>query len=174
MSNIDDIIAQVPIGPLASKLGVDEATTLAALDSAVPALVSGLKANSQSDDGATSLQRALAQHADDNPVDLESVDEADGQKIVRHIFGGEKDAVVNRLGAQSGPVDSSLFAKLLPLLAPIVMQQISQRIGAAPSKQGGSASGGLADVLGSVLGASSGKGGGIGDLLGGLLGGGRR
>lgn len=172
MSSIDDIIAQIPVGALASKLGVDEATARAALDSAVPALVGGLNANSQSEDGAASLQKALASHTGEAPADLDSVDEADGEKIVGHIFGGEKEAVVNRLGAQSGPVDSSLIAKLLPLLAPIVMQQISQRMGAS-TKGGAASSGGMADILGSVLGAS-GKGGGIQDILGGLLGGGRR
>jgi hypothetical protein len=179
MAAVDDIIGKVPIAAIAKKLGVDEATARAAVEQAVPALTGGLQANSASPGGAESIAKALEKHsAAPDDVDVDRVDEADGDKIVTHIFGDRRSDVVQRLGGAPGPADSSIFAKLLPLLAPIVMAQLAKQLGGSGGgisgggKGGGG--GGLSDLLGSVLGGGGGKGGGVGDLLGDLLGGGRR
>lgn len=198
MASIDDLLSQIPIGQIAAKLGVDEATAETAVRSAIPTLVGGLEANSQDPAGAASLESALQKHADDGllegGIDIDQVDAADGEKIVSNVFGDNTNQVVSALGGVGGAGDSSLVSKLLPILAPIVLAYVAKQFGgggaAAPAQAqsggglgdllggllggGGQSAGGLGNVLGGLLGGSGGAAGGIGDLLGGLLGGGRK
>lgn len=201
MNAVDDILSQIPMHQLAQRLGVDEATAEQAARQAIPSLLGGLEANSQDPDGAASLSRAVGQHSPgliDGGVNLGDVDTADGQKIVRNVFGPSTDEVVSRLGGTGGGVGKDLVAKLLPILAPIVLSYIAKRLGMSlpggSVAPGGGGLGGsiLQEVLGSLLGG--GQSGGtrtpqpqpqpqsqsgplddlLGNVLGGLLGKGRR
>ena len=207
MSAVDDILSQIPMSQLARQLGVDEATAEQAARQAIPSLLGGLQANAQDPDGAASLSRAVGKHSPgliDGGVDLGDVDTADGQKIVRHVFGPSTDEVVNRLGGTGagGGVGKDLVAKLLPILAPIVLSYIANRLGMnlpggaiRPGGSGGGLGGGglgadiLQQVLGSLLGGGQAPAGRstpqpqaqanplddlLGNVLGGLLGKGRR
>ncbi|WP_338888023.1 DUF937 domain-containing protein [Rhodococcus sovatensis] len=199
MASLDELLAQIPIGQIASKLGVDEETARSAVTRALPTLVGGLEANAQDPAGAASLENALQQHSSssllDGGIDIDQVDEADGEKIVSNVFGDKKTDVASALGGISGGADSGLVAKVLPILAPIVLAYLAKRFTGGGQEAGAQASGGgLGDLLGSVLGSggsggsgglggvlggilgggSGGSGGGLGDLLGGLLGGGKK
>ena len=191
MAAIDDIIADLPMADIAARLGVDEATATSAVNEALPALLAGMGANATDPAGAASLEKAVAQHDPQlvqGGVNLSDVDEADGEKIVKNVFGGNTDQVVNALDTKSGGGIGGVVVKLLPILAPIVLSFLAaqfQKKQQAPEAQddaGGRESGGgggIGDILGGLLGgggASGGSGGsgggGLGDLLGGLLGGG--
>lgn len=189
MSAVDDILSRIPLADLATRLGVDEATAAQATRQALPALLGGIQANTADPGGAESFASAIGQHDNDlaeGGVNLDDVDERDGDRIVGHVFGEQRGQVVQQLGTTGGPsTNDDLIGRLLPILAPIVMAYLAKRLG------GGSADGqqgGMGDLLGSVLGGLAGQGGpqqggpqqggglggGLGDLLGGLLGGGRR
>lgn len=186
MSAVDDILSRIPMADLAARLGVDQGTAEEATRQALPALLGGIQANTADPGGAESFASAVRQHDTDlteGGVDLNQVDESDGERIVGHVFGDHQGQVVQQLGTTGGPSTSQdLMAKLLPLLAPIVMAWLAKRLtGGAGAGAGSPGGGGLGDILGSVLGGSAGQGGqqgglpgGLGDLLGGLLGGGRR
>src|SRR5215207_7960263 len=150
MAGLDDIIDNLPIGNIAKKLGVDEATARKAIDDALPALVAGMGANATDPAGATSLEKAVVTH---DPKLVEggvNVDEADGRKIVRNVFGGNTDQVVGALDKKEGGGD--LIAKLLPILAPIVLsflaQQFQKKQAPKPSATAGQApsGGGITNV----------------------------
>jgi hypothetical protein len=202
MNDLNDLLAHVPVDQIADRLGVDVATADAAVRQALPALVGGMSANADDPSGAASLAGALEQHDPgllDGGVELDQVDVADGEKIVGHVFGDNRDGVVQALGGQgsaaAGGIPASLIAKLLPLLAPIVMSYLAKRLGGSTGTTGPAASSGavLADILASILrqtGSSSASSGSSSDSgtapaggfdlgsilggLGGLLGGGRR
>ncbi len=186
MAGIDDILSTVPLDQLAGRLGVDEATAQRAVGAALPALLGGLRANTQDPAGATSLGEALAQHDPalvEGGVDLDDVDTDDGRKIVGHVFGQNEQAVVAQL-AQSTGTGKDLLAKVLPALAPIALAFLAKQLGGAGSSGGvptgtsggtaGGTSGGTAagKGAGERPGAPQTGGGGLGDVLGGLLGGG--
>jgi hypothetical protein len=185
MTDIDELVSQIPISQLAGKLGLSEEETEAAVSQAVPALVSGMAANAQDPAGAASLADALGEHDGgllDAGIDLEKVDTSDGEKIVHNVFGDNQDAVVNQLGGLE-KLGGGTFAKLLPLLAPLVMAFLAKSrssTSASGATTGAMGSGGLGDLLGGLLGGGAGGagggalGGGLGDVLGGLLGGGKR
>ena len=187
MAGLDDLRSQLPIGDIAARLGVDEATARKAVDDALPALVAGLGANAADPAGAASLERAVTRHDPalvEGGVNLGDVDEEDGRKIVRNVFGDNTDRVVSALDAkekqETGRGD--LIGKLLPILAPIVLSFLAgqfQKKQAEPTAASNESSGGgIGDLLGGLLGGgsgSSGTGGGgidLGGLVGGLLGGG--
>ena len=186
MADLDDLRASLPIDQIAARLGEDPDAVRRAVDAALPALLGGLRANAEDPGGEASLAEALQQHdtaVATPPVNLDDVDEQDGEQITRHIFGGQQEQVVQQLGSTG--VGSSLVQKLLPLLAPIVLSYLAKQMGA----KGGAAAGGgvLGTILSSILtGAAQGSGGSsrssspgglgdiFGDVLGGLLGGGRK
>jgi len=200
MASLDELMNQIPISDVAARLGVDEQTARAAVEQALPALVSGLEANAKDPGGAASLEKAVARHSPalvDGGVNLDEVDTDDGDKIVSHIFGPNREQVVATLGAQPAPAVGglgSVVGKLLPILAPIVLSYLSKQflqhkqstetvqptepMQPKASKPAEPEQDGLGGLLGGLLGggsssASSGSsGGGIGDILGGILGGG--
>ena len=193
MTELNDILGQIPVDQIAGMLGTDRQTAQAAVEAAVPTLLAGMHNNAQAPDGAASLESALGQHQDgliDGGVDVAQVDTADGEKIVSHVFGGQQDQVASQLAgtAQLGGVGGDLVRKLLPILAPIVMSYLANKVlgGRGQSSGAGGADGSgqaggidLGGILGGILGgaggaAAGGGQGGLGDLLGGLLGGGQQ
>ncbi|MBT2554194.1 DUF937 domain-containing protein [Arthrobacter sp. ISL-5] len=198
MTDIHDLLDQIPVDQIAALLGTDTASARAAVETAVPTLLAGMQNNAQAPDGAASLESALAQHQDgltDGGVDATQVDTADGEKIVSHVFGGQQDQVASQLAgtANLGGAGGDLVRKLLPILAPIIMSYLAKKIlggpqggGQASPLPGGIGAGGAAgraggidigSILGGILGGAAGAGGqgqgGLGDILGGILGGGQ-
>ncbi len=160
---IDDILGQISADALAGSLGTDTETAMTAARQALPALLGGLTANAQSQDGLSSLSRALQKDHDGSLLDiqnpLERVDPTDGEKILGHVFGDRRETVERQLGG-TGAGGQSLFSKLLPMLAPLVMAWLGKKLG------GGA---GL-DPSGGGRRPPSGGGLGLDDLLGGMLG----
>jgi hypothetical protein len=185
MAGLDDLISQIPIQDLATKLGASQGEVADAVQQLVPALVGGLQVNAQDDDDvAGRIESAAAQHAArgllDGGVAIDDVDENEGDRIVSKIFGGnDSNAVASALAGQ-GAGNSALIQRLLPMLAPIVLAYIGKQfmnrntptaegVQAQPQQGGG----GLGDVLGNILGGAVGGGGNpLGSILGGVLGGG--
>ncbi|MFE5310771.1 DUF937 domain-containing protein [Isoptericola sp. NPDC056573] len=184
-ASIDDLLAEIPIDQIAGQLGVDAEQAQRAVGGALPALFGGLKANADDPAGAASLAGALSQHDPglvEGGIDVAQVDTADGEKIVDHVFGANKDQVVAQLSGAAG-TDSGVLQKLLPILAPLALSFLSKKLGggqatASGEPAEGSAGGGLGDLLGGLLGGGGSAGGldvgGLLGSLGGLLGGGRR
>ena len=151
MSPIEEILSEIPINQLAGQLGVDAATAEQASRQVLPALLGGIQANTDDPGGAASFAQAVQQHDGglvEGGVDLGQVDTRDGDKIVNHVFGPNRDQVEGRLGALGGVGGQDLIAKLLPILAPIVMAWLSKKLSGAAAGQGGD--------LGSVFGAGAG------------------
>jgi hypothetical protein len=193
MASLDELMNQIPITDVAARLGVDEQTARAAVEQALPALVSGMEANAQDPGGAASLEKAVAKHSPalvDGGVNLDEVDTNDGEKIVSHIFGPNKEQVVQTLSSQpAGFSAGGVVGKLLPILAPIVLSYLAKKFQERkqttetvqptepmqPNPPAKEPEGGLGGILGGLLGGGSdsgSSGGGISDILGGLLGGG--
>jgi hypothetical protein len=173
--DLDDILKQVPIGDIAEKFGVSPDVARQAVQEGGAALVGGLAKNAESPEGSSAIEEALNRHGGFSGASkVDDVDQADGDKIVKHVFGDKKGEVVESLTKSEKTAGGIDFGKLLPILAPIIMGVIANAKGSS-----GSGGGGLGGILGGLLGggqqgqASGGQGGGsvIGDILGGLFGG---
>ena len=174
---VDDILSTISAEDLAQQLGTDPDTAMDAARKALPALLGGLSQETRAGKGDALGEAVLRDHDGnllDQPNPLAAVDTADGQKIVEHMFGGQRGEVEQRLGSSSSG-GSSIFSKLLPMLAPLVMAWLSKRMGGVLGGRGATrtdatdSGGGLGGMLGDLVGG--GDGGGLGGLLGGLLGG---
>jgi hypothetical protein len=183
MADLDELFNQIPTQEIANKLGVDEGEVNSAIKTLVPVLVGGIQQNVQADHiDSSALESAVAQQGAsgllDGGVSVDQVDEAEGQKQIAKIFGGNDTGQVASALAGGGAGNSDLLKKLLPILAPIVLAYIGKQLtkSSAPAEPQAQSTGGggLGDVLGSILGGSSGSGGGnnpLGSILGSVLGG---
>jgi hypothetical protein len=196
MSDLDDLINQIPVADIASKLGANEGEVNNAIRTLVPALVGGVQQNVETKDiDSSGLESAVTQQGAsgllDGGVSVDQVDAKAGDQFVAKIFGGNDSSQVASALSGAGAGKSDLIKKLLPILAPIVLAYIGKKLtqgsAPAPTQQSSQPSGGgLSDVLGSILGGSQSggnnplgsilgsvlggdKGGAIGDILGGLL-----
>lgn len=167
MSLESEILSQLDTEQLARQLGTDPATAEAGAAEAIRTLVGGMAKNAQDPQGEVALAGALNQHAQASRLfntpglDLDDVDQTDGEKIVNHVLGSEPQ----QLGAlqAAGTGDAGMAGKLLKLLAPIVLAYIAKQITEKKTTGGG-------DILGQVAGGEN--GGVLGQILGQVLGGG--
>ena len=191
-NRFNDLLDKVPVRDLADRLGTDEATASEALVAALPALLAKLQDNASSQQGAASLASALQQHNNDlargSQVNLSQVDTQDGNNILRHVFGNQRQEVAQQLASNTNKASSGLLDSLLPMLAPIAMSFISNNLlggkeqSEQPSQQYAQqqaqqqAAPDLGGLLGSLLGGrqasqpSNDGGLDVGGLLGALFG----
>lgn len=98
---------------------------------AVPMLISEMKKNAETKEGASKLSDALDTHAMDDISDLsgflENVDIEDGAKILNHIMGSQSDTekVEKNLAAKTG-LNKSQVAEILSLAAPLLLSYLGK------------------------------------------------
>ncbi len=155
----------------------------------ISTLMEALNRNTNTQEGAEALAKALEQHQDDDVDDISSflkkVDTNDGAKIIEHILGGKSKSVQAKLAKQTG-MDSDQIGKLLIQFAPMILSLLGKK-----KKEENLDANGVSNItssLSSLLGAgSSGNNllglassflddddngaGGIGGNIGGILGG---
>jgi hypothetical protein len=147
--------------------------------------VGGLAENVHSNQiDSSKLESAVAEQGAsgllDGGVNVDQVDEKQGDNLVATLFGGNDSNAVASALAGTGAGGGDLIKKLLPILAPIVLAYIGKQLtkgsGSAPAQPQAQAAGGggLGDILGSILGGAGGGGGNnpLGSILGSVMGGG--
>jgi len=148
-SAVEEILGQLPLPQLAAQLGVDPQTAAQAAAAVIPSLIGGLQHNA--DQGQEqAIAGALAQHGSSNlfdtgSVDLNSVDTADGAKIVQHIFGDQSTQLAHAIGQKTG-ASGSLVNQLLPILAPIVLAYLAKKLTGSQQAGGDGMLGSIGDV----------------------------
>src|ERR1700755_2938299 len=133
MAGLDELFAQIPVADIASKIGADQGEVDNAIKTLVPALVGGLAENVQSNEiDSSKLESAVAEQGAsgllDGGVNVDQVDEKQGDNLVASLFGGnDSNAVASALAGQ-GAGGQGLIQKLLPILAPIVLAYIGKQL----------------------------------------------
>lgn len=184
MSNLTDQVLgrldPATIQQIAAQLGIDPQQAEVAIQQAVPLVVGGLAHGASTDEGASAIHSAAADHAG---LDIGSIlgsmlgggatgmgagsplgnalGGAAGGSILGSIFGNRQDQATQGLGQASG-LGTQNAGQLLAILVPIVMSvlgNLSQRQGLSP--------GGLGSALGqeSQRINQSGNGGLLGSIL---------
>ena len=183
MTDLNEVLNQVPVGDIAKQLGIDPDVAEAAVKQVLPGLIGGLAANASDSAGSASLEKALSQHAGSVPTKLSDIDTNDGAKIVKNVFGANEDKVAAKLAdAEPKPnVTADIIKQVLPIVAPIVLSFIATQFltpkastttatkSAAPASTGGD----LGSMLGGLL-SDPNTQQMVGGLLSGLLGGGKK
>ncbi len=202
MAGLDDLMNQIPVADIASKLGADQGQVSQAIATLVPTLLGTLQENVQADDiDSSELESIVVAEGQsdllDGGVNVDQLDAGQGSQLVASLFGGNDTNQVASALSGAGAPGGDLIKRLLPMLAPIVLayvgKQFSQKQAGAGAQAQAAPGGGIGDVLGSILGGAGGgaaggnnplgavlgsvlgggQGGAIGNILGGLLRGGR-
>ncbi len=183
MAGLDDLINQIPVADIASKLGADQNEVSQAIATLVPTLLGTLQENVQADDiDSSKLESVVVAEGESDlltgGVNVEQLDEGQGNQMITSLFGGNDTNQVASALSGAGAPGGDLIKQLLPILAPIVLAYVGKQFaqknaGAAPA-QAQAPGGGIGDVLGSILGGAAGGGGNnaLGSILGSVLGGG--
>lgn len=154
----------------------------------ISTLMEALNRNTNTQEGAEALAKALEQHQDDDVDDISSflkkVDTNDGAKIIEHILGSKSKSVQTKLAKKAG-MDSDQIGKLLIQFAPMILSLLGKKKKDENLDANGVSN--ITSTLSSVLGAGSsgnnllslassfldddngsGTNGGIGGILGSL------
>ena len=157
---------------ITQSIGADPQTTSAAIQAALPMLISALAQNAGQPGGAEALAGALERDHDGGIFNdltgfLGGSAPSVGAGILGHIFGQRTEQVGSVLGAQTG-LDSGRMLQLLTMLAPLVMGALGRT-----HREGSLDAGGLAGLLGGEREHVEQSAPGMAGILGSLLDGNR-
>lgn len=136
--------------------------TATVLSMALPALMSAMKRNASTPEGAQSLNNALEDNRHDGSIlnnlgsllgggGADSSLMNDGAGILDHILGGKQSKVENNISRASG-VDSNSVGQIIKMAAPILMGLLGNQ-----KRKDNVQEGGIGSLLGSMLGNSDGN-----------------
>lgn len=116
---------------LADRAGVDTSDFAKIASIGLPLLLQGINKNNQSSSGLESFNQALTQHQTRNSYDnlnqfTQNVDTEDGDKIVGHVFSGQKDSISSSLADRLG-VSPDTVKRTLAVLAPIALKYLADK-----------------------------------------------
>ena len=118
------------LNQLTSQIGGSESDVKGGLAAALPAILGALNKNTQTAEGAESLNKALEKHDGSvlNNISgyLSNPDLADGAGILNHLFGGQTNNVAQAVSQSSG-LDTNGSMKMLQMLAPLVLGALGQQ-----------------------------------------------
>ncbi len=173
--------------------GVGQATNSSSADvanilgAALPSMLQGAQAQSANSDTAAGFLQAISDHSSSDISDLGAfgggADLADGDKIIGHLFGKQKNEVITQV-ANNANVSPKVAASVMAAAAPLLLSMLGKEanVQAAASNSAASTdmvsglmagllgSGDMTAILGSLVGGQSqAKKPGAADLLGSLL-----
>ena len=150
------------------------------LSMALPSLLNGISSQAVDETTSASLVKALSDHGKEDASDvgsfLSNVDVADGDKIIGHLLGPDKNNVAEAVALKTGS-NSDQVLKLLATIAPLIMTLIGQQAAKKTTKtkkgtsDSGIDTGAIIDIIGAVLGGGKSSSSSGGDVLGNILGG---
>ncbi|MBQ6495804.1 MAG: DUF937 domain-containing protein [Firmicutes bacterium] len=147
--NLFDLLSQSmmsnqSVDALSQKTGESPVQIKKLLAIAIPLLILYMTKNASSKEGAGSLAQALTQHKETGAVDqqIAKSDEADGEKILGHIFGNNTQNVMGGLAQNSG-MNIGSVVKILAILAPILLSGLSAATNHASNNAVAAPSGGF-------------------------------
>jgi hypothetical protein len=167
---ITDILSRTGgLESIARELGISESQAADGAAALAPAILGGLKKQTQAQPGGLEgLGGLLSQLGGggllDNVLSPQPTDVSRGNDVLGQIFGSKdvSRAVAQNAASQSG-LDPSLLKKMLPMVAMLITGLMAKHAG------GSSPSGGLGGLLGGLLGGSpsgaSGASGGLASML---------
>ncbi|MEC5173288.1 DUF937 domain-containing protein [Chryseobacterium nepalense] len=156
-----------------NKFGISRNQVLALLAVAAPLIISYLSKKSQSPNEAESLNTALDKDHDGsilNDVSQAEARQSEGNSILNHIFGEEKQTVESQLSQKTG-ISIDKIGPVLSMLAPLIMGYIGKE-----KQQNNVGAGGLGGLLDGILDnasgqAQNGQSNPLNDIIGNVLGG---
>lgn len=151
-SLLDGLLNEQTVNELSQKTNAQPDQVQQAAQMVLPMLLQKLNANAATPEHASSLEQALDEHKDDDVSDVhhfvKNVNPNEGQKMLNHIFGNNKEQIGYQAAQKTG-IDANSMMQLMAYLAPIVMGYLGNQK-QKTENQSASHSGGIGDLLGQV------------------------
>ena len=153
---------------IAQRFGINESQANAAVQIAVPLILTALARNASQPQGAESLHQAINNDHDGSILSnlmgyLGNPQSANGAGILGHVFGSQQPTIENNL-AQATGMDQTAAGGLLETLAPVVMGAVGQT-----QQQSGLDASGLSNLLNSQQQQAQASEPGVMGMLGSML-----
>jgi hypothetical protein len=153
---------------IAQRFGISESQANAAVQIAVPLILTALARNASQPQGAESLHQAVNSDHDGSIFSdlrgyLGNPQSANGAGILGHVFGPQQPTVENNL-AQATGMDQTAAGGLLETIAPMVMGAVGQT-----QQQSGLDASGLSNLLNSQQQEAQANALGVMGMLGSML-----
>jgi hypothetical protein len=160
------LLGDSSLSALMEKTGLSAAKLKKLIPQALPLLLKYLTGNASTEGGALSLLGALGQHGGTKalPAQITEADEADGGKILGHIFGKDSGAAVQDLAKKTGLTGAEV-SKALGSLAPALLNILGSAANSLKGKVDLSDGLDFSDLVG-LLGGGKTSSGGLGGLFG--------
>lgn len=157
------------VNSVSQKTGLKAQLVKKLIVAAIPLLIKYMTKNASSANGAQSLLGALTQHTSNRTMteQIDDADEEDGEKIIGHILGDDKNTVIRELATETGATDAQV-TRGLASIAPAILSGLAAATSAAKPQQSNSLD--LSSLLG-MFGGSQQQAASSTDLLSALLGG---
>ncbi len=123
---ISTLASNDSVNSVAKKTGLSQKLVYKLIMTALPILIRYMTKNVGSQNGALSLLNALTQHNTTRAMSeqIDDVDEEDGDKIIGHILGDDKDVVVKSLAVETGAKTEEV-TKTLGSIAPALLSGLA-------------------------------------------------
>lgn len=157
------------VNSVSQKTGISSQLVKKLIVAAIPLLIKYMTKNASSASGAQSLLGALTQHTSNRTMtqQIDDADEEDGDKIITHILGDDKNTVIKELAAETGASNEQV-TRGLASIAPAILSGLSAAASQAKPQQSNALD--LSSLLG-MFGGSTQQAASSTDLLSALLGG---
>jgi hypothetical protein len=151
------MIASGAVDQISQQTGISANDAANVMEDVLPILIKGMQGQASNKSTQEGFLKALADHGKEDTSDiskfLKKDDTDDGDKIVGHLLGNDKEAVAAKAKKKSG-IDTKTILKIMAILAPLLMSKMGSAAKASEKTTVGSI--GVADVLDIVGGLSDG------------------
>lgn len=168
-SLMNSMLSNDATNTISEKSGVENKQVSNLVSSALPLLLKSMLNNSSNENGANSLAEALSTHAEKATSSedvLKNPDINDGNKILNHLLGDNKEQVEQSL-ANSHGLSLSQVQNVLSVMVPALMNKLGRETKNVSTQSGVSISSLLTQLASGFSGQSNQSGGGfdLGSLL---------
>ena len=157
---LTSMLSEEAIKNIAKVTGLSTSQVRRIVPLAVPMLLRYLTNNASSKEGADSLLGALKDHNDDRTIaeQLLKSDEADGEKILGHIFGSGSNSVIGKLAKMTG-LTADQTKIVLAVLAPVILSSLYSALTSSgkKAKKTGKSNYDLTPLIGMFMGKETAK-----------------
>ncbi|MBR6518834.1 MAG: DUF937 domain-containing protein, partial [Oscillospiraceae bacterium] len=126
---LQSMLSDSSVKSLSKKTGSSKDEVSSVLTAALPLLLKGAGQQAEDEETAESFAQALAKHGENDTSDMDSymdsVDMADGAKILAHLLGAETESTTKKVSKKSG-TSSDNTAQILSAAAPLLMSVLGQ------------------------------------------------
>lgn len=126
---------------VSQKTGVSANDAAELMESVLPILLKGMQGQATNKSTQQGFLQALTDHSKDDTSDIkkfiQNVDTEDGDKIVTHLLGSEKEELAAKAKKKSG-IDTKTVLKIMAIVAPLLMSKMGSTATAKKNSKSGS------------------------------------